>query len=1052
MTHPTAVADPRAWSKTLSAIVLAAGAGLTGTALAQSATPLPPSVSIGNASVAEGNTGTTALNLPLTRTGDTRQNIVVQYGTNDNTGANLATAGTDYTALTAVASLLAPGATTLNLPVSVTGDTAVEPDETFLLHLTSAHNAGPTPSFAGATSVAIGPGPGLSARGDFNLDGKSDLAVANFNSNTVSILLNTTVPGASSASFADPANVVVGMTPRSVAVGDFNGDGRPDLAVASAVANGSSSILVLLNTTAPGASGASFATGTDLGPGSGPISVAVGDFNGDGRPDLAVANANANNVSVLLNTTVVGESSVSFTTAANFGAGTLPSSVTAGDLNGDGRPDLAVTNQTSGNVSVLLNTTVPGASSADFATAANFGVGPGPRSVAVGDLNGDGRPDLTVANFTGSTFSVLLNTIAAGGVSASFAPSVNFTVGSGTRDIAVGDLNGDGRPDLAITNRSNNNVSILLNAAAPGASSPAFGVAGNILVGTQPTAVLMDDLNGDGRLDLSVTNFMGNTVSFLLNTTLVSGNGASFATAGAVVVGASPSGVAVGDLNGDGRPDLAVTNSDDNNVSVLLNVTAPGASPTTYAAAANVDVGAFPTFVSSGDLNSDGRPDLVVTNTDSDTVSVLLNAIAPGATSLTSASFAPAGNFDVGSSPVAVAVRDLNGDGRPDLTVTNRDSDDISVLLNAIAPGATNLNPASFAAAQNFDVGTTPISVSVGDLNGDGQPDLAVANFSDDNVSVLLNAMTPGATSLTPESFATAENFGTGAGPAAVALGDLNGDGRPDLATGNFSDDNVSVLLNAMTPGATSLTAASFAAAANFDVGANPSFMVVADLNGDSRPDLAVANFSDDTVSVLLNAVTPGATSLIPASYAAAVDFEVGTGPGFVTVGDLNGDGRPDLATANFGSLDMGGGNTVSVLLNRLYPVTIATNEATATIQNDDAAPTGRSISIADVTVSEGNSGTGKLRFKVRLSAAATHPVTVRFASANGTARSGSDYTAKSGTITFAPGVVQQQAVIVVKGDRTREPNETLFVNLSMPSSGTTIADSQGRGTISNDD
>ncbi|MGQ0620778.1 MAG: choice-of-anchor Q domain-containing protein [Panacagrimonas sp.] len=116
------------------------------------------------------------------------------------------------------------------------------------------------------------------------------------------------------------------------------------------------------------------------------------------------------------------------------------------------------------------------------------------------------------------------------------------------------------------------------------------------------------------------------------------------------------------------------------------------------------------------------------------------------------------------------------------------------------------------------------------------------------------------------------------------------------------------------------------------------------------------------------------------------------------------------------------------------------------------AAPAARSISIADVSISEGNSGTRKLRFKLHLSAAATSPVTVRFASANGTARSGSDYTAKSGTITFAPGVVQQQAVILVKGDSTREPSETFVVNLSNPSSGTTIADNQGRGTITNDD
>src|SRR5205807_1568483 len=131
---------------------------------------------------------------------------------------------------------------------------------------------------------------------------------------------------------------------------------------------------------------------------SAPLSVAAGDLNGDGRPDLAVANYGANTVSVLLNTTAPGAATPSFAPRLDFPTGTNPFSVAIGDLNGDGRPDLAAANCGANTVSVLRNTTAPGAATPSFAARQDFATGTEPRSVAVGDLNGDGRPDLVVAN------------------------------------------------------------------------------------------------------------------------------------------------------------------------------------------------------------------------------------------------------------------------------------------------------------------------------------------------------------------------------------------------------------------------------------------------------------------------------------------------------------------------------------------------------------------------------------------------------------------------------------------------------------------------------
>ena len=153
---------------------------------------------------------------------------------------------------------------------------------------------------AAKVDFATGSQPGSVAFGDLNGDGKPDLAVANENSNTVSVFLNSTAPGATTPSFAPNVDFATGLFPLSIAVGDLNGDGRPDLAV---VNESSRTVSVFLNTTAPGATTASFTAKVDVATGSGPVSIAVGDLNGDGKPDLAVANASSNTVSVLLNAT-----------------------------------------------------------------------------------------------------------------------------------------------------------------------------------------------------------------------------------------------------------------------------------------------------------------------------------------------------------------------------------------------------------------------------------------------------------------------------------------------------------------------------------------------------------------------------------------------------------------------------------------------------------------------------------------------------------------------------------------------------------------------------
>ncbi|MEH2395881.1 FG-GAP-like repeat-containing protein [Nostoc sp.] len=351
-------------------------------------------------------------------------------------------------------------------------------------------------TFATATNFTIGTRPYSVTVGDFNGDGKLDLATANIDSGNVSVLL-----GDGTGGFDSNTNFTVDSSPRSVTVGDFNGDGKLDLATANFFGSsngygellGKSTVSVLLGNGTGG-----FATATNFTVGTSRIpSVTVGDFNSDGKLDLAAANINSGNVSVLL-----GDGTGGFDSNTNFTVGSSPRSVTVGDFNGDGKLDLAAANGSSNNVSVLL-----GDGTGGFAIATNFTVGALPTSVTVADFNRDGKLDLAAANYSSNNVSVLL-----GDGTGGFDSNTNFTVGAIPFSVTVGDFNGDGKLDLATANFAGNNVSVLLGNGTGG-----FDSNTNFTVGSSPISVTVGDFNRDGKLDLAAANYSSNSVSVLLN-------------------------------------------------------------------------------------------------------------------------------------------------------------------------------------------------------------------------------------------------------------------------------------------------------------------------------------------------------------------------------------------------------------------------------------------------------------------------------------------------------------------------------------------------------
>ena len=340
-------------------------------------------------------------------------------------------------------------------------------------------------SFEAAMNFDVGSVPYSVTTGDFNGDGKIDLAVANYYSHDVSILL-----GNGDGTFQTAVNHGVGHFPKSVIAGEFNGDGKIDLATANL---GSYSVSILL-----GNGDGSFKTAVSYGAGNRPDSLVAGDFNGDESTDLAVANFYDHNVLILR-----GNGNGTFSLKAGYGVGDFPSSITAGDFNGDGKIDLAAANYYSHDVSILL-----GNGDGFFQAAVNYGVGINPQSLTGGDFNGDGRTDLAVTNYDDNDVSILL-----GNGDGSFQTAVDNSAGNRPYSVTTGDFNGDGMTDLAVTNWSSDDVSILV-----GNGDGSFQTAVNYSVGKRPDSVVVEDFNGDGRSDLAVTNYDDNDVSILINT------------------------------------------------------------------------------------------------------------------------------------------------------------------------------------------------------------------------------------------------------------------------------------------------------------------------------------------------------------------------------------------------------------------------------------------------------------------------------------------------------------------------------------------------------
>ena len=334
------------------------------------------------------------------------------------------------------------------------------------------------------------------------------------------------------------------INPQCITVGDFNGDSKPDMAVANLY---SDHIDILL-----GNGNGTFTPASDLAIESGSRFVSTGDFNGDGKIDLVSANWELNSVSIFLG---IGDGT--FSAKTDFAVGEYPNFVAVGDFDGDGKVDIATANYKGQSISVLK-----GNGDGTFAAKTDYPTGSytSPYSIAVGDFNGDGQSDIVVANFLSSNVGIFIGNGGGG-----FAAETTYPVGSNPSGVVIGDFNADGKADLASSNYNNASVSILM-----GNGDGTFMAKVDYPAGTNPISVSLGDFNGDGKLDLAIPNgTTDRTVSVL------KGNGdGTFAAKFCLDLGVDLSCVATGDFNGDGKTDMAVASSS-NSVIIMTSVQSP---------------------------------------------------------------------------------------------------------------------------------------------------------------------------------------------------------------------------------------------------------------------------------------------------------------------------------------------------------------------------------------------------------------------------------------------------------------------------------------------
>jgi hypothetical protein len=357
-------------------------------------------------------------------------------------------------------------------------------------------------------------------------------------------------------------------------------------------------------------------------------------------------------------------------------------------------------------------------------------------------------------------------------------------------------------------------------------SSFSFEPKRDFYTGNFPFSTSAADFDGDGKIDFAAANYSDKTFSLFKNTSI--SQAISFLPKVDYPTDANPGSIFTSDIDGDGKLDIVVASDVSTTVSVYRNISTTGII--LFDTRINFPTGAYPANVSVADLNSDGKADLVITNNQQNSVSVFKNKSTPGVIL-----FEPKIEFMTGNSPSGILLKDLNQDGKLDIAIANQFSNSISILKN-IGAGTSILFGDKIDIATNSE----PYDMSSGDIDGDGKPELIAGSLTSNKIAIFKNTSTNGGI-----SFSEKIDFTIGTSPRLAAVGDLNGDGKPDLAIAS-SEISLVVLTNS-----SSEDSISFDKKIDLPVSGSSSFVSIADIDNDGKPDILVAVLS--TVSILRN-------------------------------------------------------------------------------------------------------------------------------------------------------------------------------------------------------